>query len=65
MTILFAPNLPGDLLGLLAGLLTILIVVPLTQNFDPPKPLLNADGEEVEFKNRLGVLPLFRKVKFD
>lgn len=64
-SILFAPDLPGDLLGLLAGLITMLIVVPLTQQIDPPKALLNGDGEEVEFKDRLGTLPLFRKVKFD
>ena len=59
LTILFAPELPGDLLGLLAGLLTILIVTPLTQKSDPPRRLLNSDGEEVELKDRLGTLPLF------
>ena len=55
-----APEFPGDLLGLLIGLMTILIVTPLTQKLDPPKPLLNSDGEEVELKDRLGSLPLFR-----
>ncbi len=59
LTILFAPELPGDLLGLLAGLLTILIVTPLTQKSDPPRRLLNSDGEEVELKDRLGTRPLF------
>lgn len=65
LSILFAPDLPGDLLGLLACLITMLVVTPLTQKIDPPRPLLNSDGEEVEFKDRLGVLPLFRKVKAD
>lgn len=60
--IVYAPDLPGDLLGLLAGLVVILVVAPITQKFDPPRLLLNSDGEEVEFKDRLGVLPLFRKV---
>lgn len=60
--IIYAPELPGDLMGLLAGLVVFLIVAPLTQKLDPPRPLLNSDGEEVEFKNRLGVLPLFRRV---
>ena len=58
----YVPELPGDLLGLLVGLITILIVTPLTQKIDPPKPLLNRDGEEVELKDRLGTLPLFRRV---
>ena len=61
-TIRFAPELAGDLLGLLAGLLTILVVTPLTKNIDPPNPLLNSKGEEIDFKDRLGVLPLFSKV---
>ena len=61
LTVLFAPELPGDLLGLLAGLTTILIVTPLTQNMDPPRRLLNSDGKEVELKDRLGTLPLFSR----
>ncbi len=55
-----ATEFPGDLLGLLVALLTILIVTPVTQKFDPPRPLLDSDGNEVELKNRLGTLPLFR-----
>ena len=64
-TILFAPELPGDLLGLMAGLVTILVVVPLSQKVDPPKRLLNSDGEEVAFKDRLGTLSLFKRVEAD
>jgi len=59
--LLLAPELPGDLLGLVACLLTLLVVTPLTQKFDPPRPALNNDGEEVELKDRLGTLPLFRR----
>ena len=58
-----APDLPGDLLGLLAGLITILIVSPMTQKVDPPKPLRNGDGEVVEFKDRLGSIPLFSRAR--
>ena len=50
------PDLPGDLLGMAACLLTMLVVTPLTQKTDPPRPLLTADGEEIEFKDRLGIL---------
>jgi SSS family transporter len=62
VTIVFVPEFPGDLLGLLVGLITMLIVTPLTQKTDPPKPLLDSDGKEVELTNRLGTLPLLRQV---
>lgn len=59
----YAPDFPGDLLGLLVGFVTMLIVTPLTQRTDPPKPLLNSDGETVELRDRLGTLPLFRRAE--
>ncbi len=59
---LFAPNLAGDLLGLVACMVTMLIVATFTQKSSPPEPLRDSDGQEVEMKNRLGVLPLFRRV---
>ncbi|MFB3103992.1 MAG: hypothetical protein ACE1ZA_03605, partial [Pseudomonadales bacterium] len=62
LAIVYAPDFPGDLLGLLVGLITMLIVTPLTQSTDPPKPVLDSDGQEMELKNRLGTLPLFRRV---
>lgn len=63
ITIFVAPEFPGDLLGLLVALITLLIVAPLTQKIDPPKPLRNHIGEEVEFKDRLGSLPIFSRVR--
>jgi SSS family transporter len=60
---LFAPEFPGDLLGMLVGLIALLIVAPLTQKIDPPKPLRDGNGEEVEFKDRLGSLPIFSRVR--
>jgi SSS family transporter len=63
VAILFMPGFPGDLLGLLTGLVAMLVATKLTQKSDPPKPLRNSDGEEVEMKNRLGTLPLFRRAE--
>ena len=60
ITVLIAPDFPGDLLGLVAGLMVFLSVGIFTQQLDPPRPLRNGEGEEVEFGDRLGVLPLFR-----
>jgi len=57
-----APQLPADLLGMLVGLVTLLGVTPLTQKFDPPRPLRDYDGHAVAMRDRLGVLPLFRRV---
>lgn len=50
------PQMPGDLIGLGASLLTMLVVTPLTQRVDPPRKLTDIDGNEVELGNRLGVL---------
>jgi SSS family transporter len=50
------PDLPGDLLGMGACVLTMLVVTPLTQKSDPPRPLLTSEGDAIEFGNRLGVL---------
>ena len=61
LAIVYAPDFPGDLLGLLVGLVTMFVVSLLTQKFDPPEPLRNGDGEVVEFKDRLGTLPLFSR----
>jgi SSS family transporter len=56
---------PGDLLGMLACLATLLVVTPLTQSIDPPRPARDRRGEVVDFNDRLGVLPLFRRVGED
>ena len=57
-TLLSAPELPADFMGLGACLVTMLVVTPLTQKFDPPRPLVDSDGNEIEATNRLGTLPL-------
>lgn len=63
VAILVAPEFPGDLLGLLVGMITLAIVAPLTQKADPPKPLRDGNGEEVEFRDRLGSLPIFSRAQ--
>ena len=60
-TLFLAPTLPADFIGLGACLLVMLIVTPLTQTFDPPRPLCDSDGNPVESINRLGTLPLFKR----
>ncbi len=58
LALVFAPELPGDLLGLFTCGITMAVVTLLTQRSDPPQPLRNSDGEEVAMDNRLGVLSL-------
>jgi SSS family solute:Na+ symporter len=58
-TLLIAPELPADFMGLGASLIAMLLVTPLTQKIDPPRPIQDADGNEIEVTNRLGTLPLF------
>lgn len=55
-TSLYYTELPGDLIGLGVSLLTMLIVTPLTQRIDPPRKLVDRDGNEVELTNRLGTI---------
>ena len=61
--VIYAPNLPGDFLGLLVCLVTLVVVALVTQKIDPPRPARNNLGEEIELTDRLGVLPLFRRVE--
>jgi SSS family transporter len=49
-----APELPGDLIGMVVCLVLMVTVSLATQKLDPPKPALDIDGNEVEFKDRLG-----------
>jgi Na+/proline symporter len=60
-TLFVAPALPADFMGLAASLITMLIVTPLTQTFDPPRPLLDSDGKPLEMSDRLGTLSPFSK----
>jgi len=55
-TSLLYPELPGDLIGLGVSFLTMIIVTPLTQGFDPPRALVDIDGNPIELTDRLGTL---------
>ncbi|NIL93946.1 MAG: hypothetical protein GTO71_05780 [Woeseiaceae bacterium] len=55
-TLWLRPEWPADFMGLGASLVTMLVVTPLTQKIDPPRPLRDSDGNPVEMKDRLGVL---------
>jgi SSS family transporter len=55
-TSLLYPELPGDLIGLGVSFLTMIIVTPLTQTFDPPRALVDIDGNPIALSNRLGTL---------
>ena len=60
-TLAVAPALPADFMGFAACLLAMLVVTPLTQNFDPPHELCDGDGIAIDMSNRLVTLPLFKK----
>ncbi len=57
-TTALAPEMPGDLFGLAACFVTMIVVSLLTQKSDPPRPALDIDGNVVELKDRLGTLGL-------
>ena len=57
------PDLSGDVIGLVFAFVTIIVATNLSQTFDPPKPLVDADGKKLDLTNRLGTLPLFSRSK--
>jgi len=50
------PDVPADLIGFFVSVGVMLVVTPLTQTLDPPRGLVDHDGNEVALDNRLGVL---------
>jgi SSS family transporter len=61
LTLFVAPDLPADFIGLATSFATMLIVTPLTQTFDPPREMQDADGNPIAVSDRLGTLPLFAR----
>lgn len=53
-TSIVAPDLPGDLIGLFTSLIAMLVVTPLTQTIDPPRPVVDSDGNVVSLTRRFG-----------
>jgi hypothetical protein len=56
------PEIPASFVGFFASLAVAITVSLLTQQSDKPKPLTMADGQPLELTDRLGTLPLFRRV---
>lgn len=54
-----APELPTDLFGVVASAAAMLVVTPLTQEIDPPRPLRDAEGNVLPLRDRLGTLNPF------
>jgi Na+/proline symporter len=59
----FYPDLAGDVIGLIFAFVTIIVVTLFSQTFDPPKPLVDRDGKQIDLKGRFGILPLFSRKK--
>jgi Na+/proline symporter len=57
------PEIPASFVGFFASLAVAIAVSLLTQQSDKPKPLTMADGQALELTDRLGTLPLFRRVE--
>jgi SSS family transporter len=66
MTLIIAsslwPDLPASFIAFCVSLPTAVIVSLLTQGSHPPMPLRDIDGEPLDLKQRLGTLPLLRRV---
>jgi SSS family transporter len=54
------PEIPGSFGGFWVSLVVAVVVSLLTGRSSPPKPLSNVDGEPMDLRDRLGILPLLR-----
>lgn len=50
------PELPSDFMGLAACLVVMVVVTLLTQKSDPPRPILDDEGNPVDLENRLRIM---------
>lgn len=50
------PGLPSDFIGLAACLVVMVVVTLFTQKIDPPRPLLDDEGNPVDLENRLRII---------
>jgi SSS family transporter len=55
VTMAAMPDWPADFIGLGTSLVAMLVVTPLTQRFDPPRPLADVDGNPVELPRLPGI----------
>ena len=56
------PEVPASFVGFWVSLVVAVVVSLVTQQLDQPKVLTNANGEAMDLSDRLGTLPLFRRV---
>jgi SSS family transporter len=54
---LLYPELAGDVIAFGVSLATVFIVSLLTQRIDPPKSLVDGDGEPIKLEGRFRILP--------
>jgi Na+/proline symporter len=57
-SLVWLPEAAADVLGMAAGIIALIIVSLLTQKTDPPRTLVDAEGNVVALRNRLGLIGL-------
>jgi SSS family transporter len=57
------PDIPASFVGFWTSLVVAIVVSLLSQKSDVAKVLTSADGEAMDLSNRLGTLPLFRRME--
>ena len=55
------PELPADVIGWCVGLVMLIIVTLITSKTSPALPLTDANGNRIEYRDRLGILSPFNK----
>jgi len=55
------PELPADVIGWCVGLVMLIIVTLITSKTSPALPLTDANGNRIEYSDRLGILSPFNK----
>ena len=56
------PDFPASFVGFWMSLFMAVVISLLTQKSDPPRPLTNAANEAMNLSDRLGTLPIFRRM---
>jgi Na+/proline symporter len=62
MTGALNPEIPASFVGFWVSLVVAVVVSLVTQNMSAPKALTKANGEAMDLSDRLGTLPVFRRV---
>jgi Na+/proline symporter len=54
--LVWLPDAAADVVGMAGGIVALIVVSLLTQKTDPPRGLIDADGNAVALRNRLGLI---------